>query len=173
MVYPMCHQATGGTSTMSSRYFCHAIGLGAVLCFGLTAGQPDPWSPNAEGSQLSNIARIPAGAETKTIRFEKVRRVEARDGSGMVYEVTYSYMGQPLASDDRGDRRFTFKVYFWPDDLTAELQETLAARKAKRADSAACFSVSTAEDPEAAGTLMVTVDPVPERPAPSGVSATR
>ena len=146
---------------MSMRYLSHAVGLGAALCVGLIAGQPDPWSPNPEESQVfTNVARIPAGAETKTIRFEKARRVEVSDGGSMtMYEVTYSYEGQPLASDDRGDRHFTFKVYFSPDDLTAEVREALASRRAKRADNAARFHVSTSPD---SGYIMVTVEPVQE-----------
>src|SRR5579871_2719023 len=112
---------------MYFRYVSHIAAAGVVvLCAGVMAGQPSP-RPD-ESQRFTNIARIPAGAETNTIRFEKVRRVEVGTATvKSVYEVTFSYMGQPLVSDEHGDRHFTFKVYFRPEELTPELRDALAS----------------------------------------------
>ena len=163
-------------ATMSLRCVSQIAIASAVLSIGLMAGQPnttgqDPEKPN----RFTNTARIPAGADTNTIRFEKARRIEVHDGSPTtVYEVTYSYTAQPLASDERGDGHFTFKVYFPEDKLTPEMQEALAARKAKRADYASCFAVSTKEEEKDSDYITVKVEPVPGRlPRSGGVSASR
>ena len=41
----------------------------------------------------------------------RARRTRAGD------EVTYSYIGPPLASDEHANSQFTFSVYFRPDEL--------------------------------------------------------
>jgi hypothetical protein len=45
-----------------------------------------------------------------------------------MYEVTYSYLGQPLASDESSNRRFTFHVYFRPDELTPDQKSSLTVK---------------------------------------------
>jgi hypothetical protein len=58
------------------------------------------------------------------------------------YEITYSYIGQPLASDEFGGRNFAFQVYFRPDELAPRLRQALTKKK-NRADLAEYFDVST------------------------------
>lgn len=64
------------------------------------------------------------------------------------YEVMYSYLGQPLASDEHGDGRFTFKVYFRPDEVAAPLREGMAFKKPNRTETAAFFTVKTEREAE-------------------------
>ena len=45
------------------------------------------------------------------------------------YRVTYSYTGPPLASDEHGDTRFTFSIYFRPEELDAVQRKALAEKK--------------------------------------------
>jgi hypothetical protein len=59
------------------------------------------------------------------------------------YQVTYSYRGQPLASDEYGNTYFTFKVYFRPDELSLAVRETLARHAIARSDAAAYFDLTT------------------------------
>jgi len=64
------------------------------------------------------------------------------------YEVTYSYMGQPLASDEQGVGRFTFRVYFRPDEVAAQIREGLGFKKQIREQTAAYFTVKTEREVE-------------------------
>jgi hypothetical protein len=59
------------------------------------------------------------------------------------YEVTYSFSGPALASDESGNRNFNFQVYLRPDELALELRRALADNKASRADLAGFFTVNT------------------------------
>jgi hypothetical protein len=59
------------------------------------------------------------------------------------YEVTYSFMGEPLASDEYGNRYFQFQVYFRPEELPPALRRGLSAGEVKRAELATYFNVTT------------------------------
>lgn len=63
------------------------------------------------------------------------------------YEVTYSYKGEPLASDEYGNRNFTLQVYFRPEELPSGLRKALAAGKVPRAELATYFQVSSSRRP--------------------------
>jgi hypothetical protein len=65
------------------------------------------------------------------------------------YEVTYSFTGQPLASDEYGNgySTYQFQVYFRPEELTLALRRTLSAGKPNRAELASYFKVTTARLP--------------------------
>jgi hypothetical protein len=65
------------------------------------------------------------------------------------YEVTYSYTGQPLASDEYAVRNFTFSVYFRPDEFAPDLQNALSRGKLRRSDAAGYFALSTYREPAA------------------------
>lgn len=52
------------------------------------------------------------------------------------YELTFSVVGPPLASDEYGSRNFTFEVYFQPDELPPELRQAISSRKQVRSDAA-------------------------------------
>ena len=62
------------------------------------------------------------------------------------YEITYSFRGQPLASDEYGNTHFTFHVYFRPDELGPEVRNALSTRKLGRADTAGYFKVTTSRE---------------------------
>jgi hypothetical protein len=122
-------------------------------------------------AHAGEAAYIPASADTGSIRFEKVRMVTVpsriafhsdrcgemafRDPGGSIvcpqervlesakaYEVTYSYLGAPLESDQSAGRSFTFRVRFRPEELPADMQKALATRKLSRTDQAAYFAVT-------------------------------
>ena len=59
------------------------------------------------------------------------------------YEVTYSFKGEPLASDEYGNHNFTFQVYFRPEELPSTLQTAISAHKVKRTELATYFNVTT------------------------------
>ena len=63
------------------------------------------------------------------------------------YELTYSYIGQPLPSDGYADRKFTFQVYFRPDELPPQVRRDFTAKKPNRTDFAEYFKVSTVQEP--------------------------
>ena len=69
-------------------------------------------------------------------------------GSASAYEVTYSYQGQPMSSDEYGGRYFTFSVYFRPDEFSLQTRETLARGRAARSDIAAIFNMTASQDRE-------------------------
>ena len=51
------------------------------------------------------------------------------EGYTLVYEVSYSYDGPPLPSDEYGGRHFAFSVYFRPEEFSLREQEALLQRK--------------------------------------------
>jgi hypothetical protein len=57
------------------------------------------------------------------------------------YEVTYSFTGQPMASDELASRRFALAVYFRPDELAPEVLHAV------RTDMAGYFAVNTYREP--------------------------
>jgi hypothetical protein len=63
------------------------------------------------------------------------------------YEITYSFRGQPLASDEYGNTHFTFHVYFRLGELAPEVRNALSTRKPGRADMAGYFTVTTSREP--------------------------
>lgn len=121
---------------------------------------------------FTNTAYIPAGADLSSIRFERAKAVkvattrtsttdrhycsegfrepggsaycpDSRDGSPAPgYEVTYSFSGPPLGSDEYGNTRFTFSVYFRPYDLDPALLQELSAHKVSRSQARDYFKLS-------------------------------
>jgi hypothetical protein len=69
------------------------------------------------------------------------------------YEVTYSFKGEPLASDEYGNRYFTFQVYFRPEELSPGLRRALSIGKMKRAELATYFNVTTSRMPVRAAVI--------------------
>jgi hypothetical protein len=65
----------------------------------------------------------------------------------LAYEVTYSFTGQPLASDEYGNRHFTFQVHFRPEELPRALRTAISAGKVKGAEIATYFNVATSRTP--------------------------
>jgi hypothetical protein len=69
------------------------------------------------------------------------------------YEVTYSFKGEPLASDEYGNRYFTFQVYFRPEELSPGLRRTLSIGKVRRAELSTYFDVTTSRIPVRAAVI--------------------
>ena len=63
------------------------------------------------------------------------------------YRVTYSYRGQPMASDEYGNTYYTFSVYFRPEELSPVVREALAKPKVSKADAAEYFDLTTDRTP--------------------------
>jgi hypothetical protein len=62
------------------------------------------------------------------------------------YQVTYSLEGLPLASDEYGDRHFTFSVYFRQEELGPAEREVLLRRKGGQADAAELFRLTPSRE---------------------------
>lgn len=62
------------------------------------------------------------------------------------YEITYSYRGQGLASDEFGIGYFVFQVYFRPDELVSTLRRALVNRELSRTEKASYFKVTTSRE---------------------------
>jgi hypothetical protein len=65
------------------------------------------------------------------------------------YRVTYSYEGPPLASDEYGNRRFTFNVYFRFDELGLPDRAVGAPPKKRRAEAAGLFQLTASRESSA------------------------
>ncbi len=71
----------------------------------------------------------------------------ARTGTpATAYELTFSVVGPPLASDEYGNRNFTFEVYFRPDELAPDVRQAISNGK-RSSDVAGSFKVSTSREP--------------------------
>jgi hypothetical protein len=125
---------------------------------------------------FTHVAEIPVGSQTSSIRIEGIKLVKiatkrrtltndvycnqpwAEPGGSMfcpritdespvpAYRVTYSYRGQPMASDEYGNPNFTFSVYFRPDDISPRLRELVATGKVRRAELAEFFDIATSRE---------------------------
>ena len=72
----------------------------------------------------------------------------ARTGTpATAYELTFSVVGPPLASDEYGNRKFTFEVYFRPDELPPDVRQAISNKEWTRSDVAGSFKVSTSREP--------------------------
>jgi hypothetical protein len=64
-------------------------------------------------------------------------------GAAAGFEATYSYSGQPLASDECHAGRSTFQIYFRPDELAPEARTAIETGKWKAARLAGYFKLNT------------------------------
>jgi hypothetical protein len=62
------------------------------------------------------------------------------------YAVTYSYHGQPLASDEYGSSYFTFSVYLREDELSPAMRKKLSEHKSIKAAAEDFFALTTSRD---------------------------
>jgi hypothetical protein len=69
------------------------------------------------------------------------------EGTTAAYEITYSYDGAAMASDEFGGNHFTFRAYFRPEDFTAATRKMLLD-KAARSDLAAVFHLTSSRELE-------------------------
>jgi hypothetical protein len=127
---------------------------------------------------FGGIAFVPADADIRSFHFEALKAVRVptrigytadpdycgdalhQSGGSMfcpqtrfesrvaAYRVTYSYTGEPLASDEHGGRRFTLDVYFRPSDLPEPLLQLLAGGKNPgRSRAASYFELTASREP--------------------------
>ena len=68
------------------------------------------------------------------------------ESPAVAFELTYSFRGPELASDEYGLRYFFFQVYFRPDDLASYVRSAICNRKLSRAEKASCFTVRTSRE---------------------------
>jgi len=151
--------------------------LGAVLCASqlsvpVRAGTSDELHPFTHmalipaGADLNSIrfvsakmVKVPTGMRYIT-NADTCAALAYRDPGGSMYcdfampaspveayQVTYSYRGQPLASDEYGNRSFQFEVFFRPEELPPALRNALAAGKLSRTQIAEDFTVKTSLEP--------------------------
>ncbi len=120
-----------------------------------------PSSADLSSITFEGIKRVELAARTTSpTDASYCRQLQFRDPGGSIYcpsstvrarsaafEVTYSFRAQPMASDEFGNRRFTFHVYFPPEALTGELREMLSAHKMNKTEAAGWFSLTTAGEP--------------------------
>jgi hypothetical protein len=125
---------------------------------------------------FTHVAAIPGGSTLSSVRIESIKLVKvatkrrtitndrycnlpwAEPGGSVecqrtadespvpAYRVTYSYRGQPLASDEYGNTYFTFSVYFRPDEIGPRLSEMVALGTVIRADLEEFFQLSTSRE---------------------------
>ena len=93
------------------------------------------WTTDADYCSELTLFRDPGGSM-------ECPRVRAGSFT-TAYKITYTYRGQPLASDEYGFGRSLFQVYFQPDELVSTLRSALANRKLSREEKATYFKVST------------------------------
>ncbi len=133
-----------------------SIGLASVMLAAAAASGQTVTANNAQ--PFSHEALIPANSDVSSIRLARVKRVRLpvriwfadsncereqtfRDPGGSAYcqpgkvewteayELSYSYSGQPLASDEYAGRKFTFSIYFRPEEISPEARQELSQRK--------------------------------------------
>lgn len=152
------------------------IGLAAMVLASAAASAPAVTVSDLQ--PFSHAALIPAGADTSSIRLERVKLVKVPtrirfvnrgsdceqqqsfrdpggsafcpsvhvDATAQAYELSYSYTGQPMTSDEYGSRNFTFSVYFRPEELSAEARQEVGKRK-NTAALAEIFGVNASRPP--------------------------
>ena len=126
---------------------------------------------------FTHVAYIPMGASLSSIKIESIKLVKvatkrrtttderqcnqpwAELGGSMycqntidessvpAYRVTYSYRGQPMASDEYGNTYFTFSAYFRPDEISPRLREIVASGKIRRAALEEFYQITTSREP--------------------------
>jgi hypothetical protein len=125
---------------------------------------------------FTNIAEIPAGSDLSSIKLEGIKAVKVatrrtsitdkgyceggyrepggsmycpstQDGSlAPAYQVTYSYNGPAIGSDEYGNTHFTFSVNVRPEDLDPMVRQAISAHKMSRITAAEDFKLTTYRD---------------------------
>lgn len=161
----LCAAATGvlcATSVMAGGLTTKANAPNSVT---LKVGKLDPYTHFAsipDNAELSSIKFLGVKKVKVTTRMKSATDVrycedqQFRDPGGSMYcpytqtespsdayQVTYSYRGQPMASDEYGNTHFTLSVYFRPDELSPAVRDELAKRTMTKSDEAGYFHVTT------------------------------
>jgi len=126
--------------------------------------------------RFTNIAYIPEDADLSSIRIKGVKAVKilvkrrsvinprycgqrwSDPGGSMycpsttdesrvpAYRVKYSFQAQPMASDEYANKRFTFSVYFRPDEFSPELRRALSTSTFHKSAAGELFNLTTWRD---------------------------
>ena len=109
--------------------------------------------------QKARMVQIPATIAYST-NPEYCKEIAFRDPGGSMYcsfartgapatayELTFSVVGPPLASDEYGSRNFTFNVYFRPDELAPDVRQAISNGERSLSDVAGSFKVSASREP--------------------------
>jgi hypothetical protein len=122
---------------------------------------------------FTNIEEIPVGSDLSSIRLEGIKAVKVatrrisiagqsycengfqepggyvycppvQDGSKVpAYQITYSYIGPLIGSDEYGSNHFTFSVNLRPEDLDPAVSDAISAHKMSRAVAAEGLKLTT------------------------------
>jgi len=152
------------------------IGLGPAGVAALAPSRDGTEVEVSDLRPFTHSAYIPMGADLSSIKMESIRAVKVASrlrtvisqryceqrliepGGSMycpqtteespvqAYKVSYSFKGQPMASDEYGTHNFTFSVYFRPDELDPGLLRALSSGSISRTDAAEFFQVTTSRD---------------------------
>ena len=125
---------------------------------------------------FTHVAYVPVGSDLSSIKLESIKAVKVAtkrrsitnqqycdqpwsepggsmycqrttdESSEPAYRVTYSYRGQPMASDEYNNPYFTFSVYFRPTEISPRLRDMLSSGKIRRATVAELFEITTSTD---------------------------
>src|SRR5579864_5726847 len=136
--------------TMSSIGIAAALLASAATAQTLATGaDTDRFSHTAQissGADVSSIklqrvklVRIYARSQSNAANSRCEEEQKFRDPGGSLYcpativktpeqayEVTFSYSGEPLASDEYGNRFFKFSVYFRPEELSESVRQAIS-----------------------------------------------
>jgi hypothetical protein len=123
---------------------------------------------------FTHVASLPAGSDPSSIKIESIKAMKVAtkrrsitkqqfcdepwlepggsmycqsttdESSESAYRVTFSYRGQPMASDEHGNSYFTFSVYFRPTEMSPRLRNMLDLGKVRRVPLAELFEITTA-----------------------------
>jgi hypothetical protein len=158
-----------------THHFIAACFAGFAL--GSTAAAASPEVRVTDLHPFTHVAYVPVGADLSSIKFKGVKAVHVATklrsvtntgycGEGWAepdgakdcphttmespvpaYQVSYSYNGQAMASDEYGNIDFTFSVYFGVDELSAEVRKVLASSGTRQTAAAEFFRFTTSGDP--------------------------
>jgi len=108
---------------------------------------------------FTHIANLPEGADLSSLKFNGIKmvkvateqrlRMKLREGNQpwsdpggsmycprvtdespvSAYQVSYSFQGQPMVSDEYGRTDFSFSVYFRPSEISPDLLRALSSRR--------------------------------------------
>ena len=150
-----------------------ALGAASAMAGSKATETPSITVKVEELHPFTHLASLPDGSDLSSIKFEGVRivRVATRKKSvtdpgscalaahgesgsercpytefqarATAYEVTYSYRGRPLASDESGSNYFTFSVYLRQDEVDPALSKMLSGHKQVKAAAADFFALTS------------------------------
>jgi hypothetical protein len=152
-----------GTSAVASAEVRTSAGNGDVVestnLHPFTHVAAIPMGPSLSSVRIESIKLVKVATKRRTVTNDRYCNLPWMEPGGSMacqrtadeapmpaYRVTYSYRGQPLASDEYANTYFTFSVYFRPDEIGPRLREMVAFGKVKRADLEEFFQLGTSRE---------------------------